>query len=191
MNQLTNAFPYRLGQFFRALTARVSDKEMERAACILTPASLALFHSMAIQDQCHGFDVCTTLQQVGYTNSDLLTAALLHDVGKAAARLPTWQRAIIVLLNRFAPRLLARLSRGELQGQTLSLPNGWRRPFVVHVHHPEIGAQWAAEAGCSPIAVALIRRHQDKLADSLSLAQDENEEENQLLGALQAADSTN
>ena len=175
---------YRVGQFVQALTARVPEQEAEQAIRILTPEAQALFRRQAVQDQRHALAVYRTLCQAGRTNPQLLAAALLHDVGKAAARLPAWQRAIIVLLERFAPRLLARLGQGEL-------PQGWRRPYVVHIQHPETGARWAQEAGCSPLTVALIRRHQDGLASGSSLAGGGVNEENQLLAALQAADSKN
>ena len=184
MNQPTGVHHYRVRQFFRALAARVSEEELEQVVCILTPASLTLFRSMAIQDQRHGLDVCAALRQAGHNNPDLLAAALLHDAGKAAARLPAWQRAVIVLLDRFAPRLLARLSQGEQDGRALSLPKGWRRPFVAHARHPEVGARWAQEAGCSPLTVALIRRHQDRISNCRT-------EEDQLLTVLQAADNLN
>jgi len=167
---------YRVRQFFRALTARVSDEELEQVAHILTPASLTLFRSMTTQDQRHALEVYRVLHRAGHTDSQLMTAALLHDVGKSTARLWAWQRAIIVLLERFAPRLLARLSRGKLRG--------WRRPFIVHVRHPEIGACWAEEAGCPPLTIALIRRHHDRLGNYRT-------EEDQLLVALQEADNLN
>jgi hypothetical protein len=104
-----------------------------------------------------------------------------------------WQRAVIVLLERFAPHLLVRLSQEAPQGYAmslpkgpaLSLPKGWRRPFVVHARHPQAGAHWAEEAGCSPLTVALIRRHQDQSTGCSPLAV----EEDQLLAALQAADN--
>jgi len=79
-----------------------------------------LFRCQTIQDQRHALAVYHKLCHAGHTNPQLLAAALLHDVGKAAARLPAWQRAVIVLLDRFAPRLLARLSQGEPQGRLLS-----------------------------------------------------------------------
>ena len=202
---------YRVGQFLRALTAQVPEEEIEQATHILTPEARALFRRQAIQDQRHALAVYHTLRRAGHTNPQLLAAGLLHDVGKAAARLPAWQRAVIVLLNRFAPCLLARLSRGEPQDRSWSLskepalpvppvPSAvegsvaegslskvCRRPFVVHAQHPEIGARWACEAGCSPLTVALIRRHQDKRASNSPLTV----EEDQLLTALQAADSLN
>jgi len=167
---------YRVRQFFRALTARVSDQELEQVAQILTPEALSLFRSMSAQDQCHALEVQRTLLRAGHTNSQLLAAALLHDVGKAAARLSSWQRAVIVLLERLAPRLLARLSQGE--------PQGWRCSFVVHARHPEIGARWAEETGCLPLTVALVRRHQDRPGGCRT-------REDQLLAALQAADNLN
>jgi hypothetical protein len=182
---------YRVGQFFQALTARMPEEMVERATRTLPPRARDLFRRQTAQDQRHALAVYHALRQAGHAHPHLLAAALLHDVGKAAARLPAWQRAIIVLLNRFAPRLLARLGRGELRGAALNQPNGWRRPFIVHIHHPEIGARWAEEADCSPLTVALIRRHQDKPAPALSCAQDETGEENRLLAALQAADDTN
>ena len=167
---------YRVGQFLQALTARVSEEKVEQAICTLTPEAQVLFRHQAAQDQRHGLAVYHALRQAGHTNPHLLAAALLHDVGKAAARLRAWQRAVIVFLDRFAPRLLARLSQGE--------PRGWRRPFVVHARHPEVGARWAREAGCSPLTVALIRRHQHRLV-SYPTEQDHRR------AALQAADNLN
>lgn len=170
---------YRVGQFIQALTAEVPEEEVERATRILPPQAKVLFRRQAIQDQHHALAVYRALRRAGHTNPSLLAAGLLHDVGKAAVGLPAWQRAVIVLLDRFAPRLLHWMSRGE--------PEGWRRPFVVHAQHPQIGARWAEEAGCSPLTVALIRRHQEQLPGCLSLASWEE----RLLAALQAADNVN
>jgi hypothetical protein len=176
---MVEAVLYRVGQFLQALTARVREEQAEQATHILTPQARALFRRQAVQDQRHALAVYRALRQSGHTDTHLLAAALLHDAGKAITRLPAWQRAIIVLAERFAPRLLARLSQGE--------PEGWRRPFAVHAQHPEVGARWAEEAGCSPLTVALIRRHQDPLGSDLSASA----EEDRLLAALQAADSLN
>ena len=175
---------YRVGQFLRALTARIPDDEVEQAMRVLTPEAQGLFRRQAMQDQRHALAVYRTLYQAGHTDPELLAAALLHDVGKAAAQLPAWQRAIIVLLDRFTPRLLARLSQGEPKTHASSRLGSWRHAFVVHARHPEAGARWAQEVGCSPLTIALIRRHQDRLASC-------EIEEDQLLAALQAADSLN
>jgi hypothetical protein len=184
---------YRVGQFLQALTAGVPEAEVEQAIRILPPRAQRLFRHQAVQDQRHAMAVYHALRQAGHKNPQLLAAGLLHDAGKAAARIPAWQRAVIVLLERFAPRLLAWLSQEEPQGCVpslskgcvLSLPKDWRRPFVIHARHPQAGARWAEEAGCSPLTVALIRRHQDQLIGCSPLAV----EEDQLLAALQAADN--
>jgi hypothetical protein len=176
MSRPTQAIHYRVAQFFRALTARVSDEEVEQATRFLAPEARALFRRQVVQDQRHALTVYRALQQAGHTEPRLLAAALLHDIGKAAGRLPPPFRATIVLLERFAPGLLARLSRGE--------PGSWNGPFVVHARHPETGAHWAQEAGCSPLTVALIRRHEEKPTR-------DHTEEDQFLAVLQAADSTN
>lgn len=173
---MTKRIRYRVGQFLRALTARVSDEEVKRATRALTPEAQSLFRLQAAQDQRHALAVYRALQQAGYKDPHLLAAALLHDAGKAAARLSAVHRSIIVLLGRFAPILLARLSREE--------PGWWDRNFVIHERHPAIGARWAEEAGCSALTVDLIRRHEEELASCRN-------EQDRVLAALQAADDAN
>ncbi len=150
---------YRSRQFFGALTARTDDSDEQTLVRLLTPPQLALFRRMARNDQRHSLDVCATLRQAGHEDPTLLTAALLHDAGKAAGRIWLWQRTLVVLLARWAPGLLRWLERGDIQAPW------WRRGFVVNRAHPELGARWAAEAGCSPATVDLIRRHQHIATD--------------------------
>jgi hypothetical protein len=168
---------YRVRQFASALLARVSPDDLREADEVLAPDAQKLFRRMSVSDQCHSLNVMHTLRRQGQTTPDVLAAALLHDVGKSAARLYPWHRAIIVLSARFAPGVLAWLTRGE--------PRGWRRPFVIHRQHTEMGAEWAAQAGCSPLTVSLIRRHQEPLRHA------PQDEEERLLVALQRADGVN
>jgi hypothetical protein len=78
------------------------------------------------------------------------------------------------------------LSQGKPPGAAEGLLERWRRPFLVHAWHPEVGARWAHQAGCSLLTIALIRRHHERLPDVTARA-----EEDVLLAALQAADSAN
>jgi len=170
---------YRVSQFFHALTARAAPAEVAQAITLLPADARVLFGRQSRADQCHALAVWRSLRQAGYSNPQLLSAALLHDVGKAAARLTLWQRAAIVALDRFAPRALQRLGHSGVAGEGRAW--GWRHPFAVTVHHAELGARWAEEAGCSPVTVTLIRRHQDRVVSAET-------EADRLLAALQAAD---
>ena len=143
---------------------------------LLSEPERVLFSRYAFADQWHGLRVLHMLRDAGYNHPDLLVAALLHDVGKTRYPLSVWDRIVIVAGQAFFGRRTERWGQGE--------PRGWRRPFVVRAQHPLWGAEMAALAGSRPGVVALIRRHQEHLADVTS--EDEN-----LLRRLQWADDQN
>ena len=140
----------RARQFFRAMLGRVSLSERAIVEGTLSPAQTALFWRMAPCDQRHSLDVYYALRDGGCQDEALLVAALLHDVGKAAARLTIAHRVAVVLIERAAPGWLARWA-GE--------GKGWIAPFAAHLQHPQIGAAWAQVAGSSADIVTLIRQH--------------------------------
>ena len=169
---------YRVEQFLRALTARrvVSEERTERLVRILHPEARALFARQAPEDQRHALAVYDALCKEGLTCEALLAAALLHDVGKVAAELPPWERGLFVLAERFAPRVLDGVTRGE--------DGGWRGSLSRYANHAEIGADLAEEARCSSLTVELIRRHEEPLKECRT-------DVDRLLAALQAADGVN
>lgn len=172
---------YRVRQFFWALGARMSPAAWVEIKALLTPEQVDLFRRMPRYDQRHSLRVMHTLRAAGHRQPELLAAALLHDVAKSSGPLRLWHRVAIVLLRAVSPRWLARLSR-EVE------PGHWRYPFCAHRKHAEIGARWAASAGCSPLAVWLIAHHQS------TSGSEPGEPENPgtpLLAALRWADDQN
>lgn len=173
---MTGSAIYRVRQFVRALTAPLAEETTPPELNILSAPQRALFERMHPADRRHALGLYRALVGAGERREDLLVAALLHDVGKAAGPAPLWVRVVVVLLERFTPGLLARLGTGEAEG--------WRRPFVTYRRHPEIGAEWAAAAGCSPTTVTLIRHHHDDSAEEL------DSETSDLLQILRQADGS-
>jgi hypothetical protein len=165
---------YRLGQFRRHLGSRVAEAELREAHRILTPAQMKLFLQMSAGEQAHSLAVLRRLEAQGEREPDLLSAALLHDVGKALRPLRLWERAWIVLVGRF-------LGKSTATGALENLP-WWQKPLRVASQHPAWGAEMALAAGSSERAASLIRRHQEK--GSLNL----QSEEDVLLRKLQAVD---
>jgi len=154
---------YRTEQFFAALRPVVSADDLRLASRVLGDSSpaMALFLQMSRTDQQHALAVLRTLLGWGVDDPALQQAALLHDVGKSLGQ-PLPHRVIIVLLGKFLPGALNRLANAPLTCPT------WRRPFVVHARHPQIGAELAAAAGCNPSVVTLIRTHQQPPATAPS-----------------------
>lgn len=144
---------YRARQFWLTIWAStLSSEDQALVDEALTPAQQELFAQMHPSEQHHGLRVLKMLQGWGESHPDLMVAALLHDVGKSRHQLRIWERVLIVMGRAFFPGRVQRWGRTPLVR--------WNRPFVVAEQHPNWGARRALEAGCSPVAVNLIRCHQ-------------------------------
>ncbi len=153
---------YRLDQVRQQLgfVGPLSTKDEVEVASWLPASALPLFRIMSQADQQHSLRVCRGLQARGYTEKDLLVAALLHDVGKAEGRVPFWTRPAIVIGKRCAPRLLMRVivALDQLDKKSLSR---WRRSLSYAWWHAEVGAKLAEAVGLSERAILYIRTHHD------------------------------
>ena len=146
---------HRFRQGLRALAAWLRPADDTLAAQHLTPELLALYRRMRRSERQHSLRVLQALCETQQNDPDLLTAALLHDVGKIRTSFFLPEKVLVVLVKAAAPRLYQRWGSGPARG--------WRRPFAVSVQHPAWGADMVAAAGGGPVAVELIRRHQDRL----------------------------
>lgn len=176
---------YRVRQFWKALFARPDWQDLALARVVLGPQSMELFLRMQPGEQLHSLQVyhqiAASLEEAPVEESEhLLVAALLHDVGKSRYPLSLWERVIIVLGKAIAPGLVN--SWGGLDELPLEKISLWRRPFVVAAQHARWGAEMAARAGISPLAVTLILRHQDTIHEAPATVAD------RLLKVLQSID---
>jgi hypothetical protein len=162
-------------------SANVSVEDQAMVEQVLGPAgpqAAALFRRMPRDAQAHSLRVLKALQanvqqadvqQTGVLSPrplppDLAAAALLHDVGKAAAGeagayLGLWLRGPLVLLERWCPDLLVQWASPQPAPSI-------RYALYVHHAHPEVGANMARAAGCTPLTCWLIAHHQDPQAEN-------------------------
>lgn len=166
--------PYRVQQVWRFFRRQPSQEDITWLQCYLTAEQQALFFKQQRGDQAHVITVARTLYAQGHHDERLLSAALLHDVGKAPGVSLFW-RTILVLGKKLTPSLLASLP---------SQPQGWLAPLIRAYHHPTLGANMAQDAACHPDTISLIRYHQEAETDL-------SEELETMLKALQKVDDAN
>lgn len=193
----TSRILYRTRQFWQALGATLSPEDLDLVREVLAPSQRRLFERLQMSEKAHSIKVLRALLNQGENHPDLLVAALLHDVGKSRFPLNLVDRILIVLGKGFFPQrakrwgsqpvtVLKSLHISDRRGPlTKAYLENWRRPFIMAERHPAWGAEMAAQAGASPLAVALIHRHQDELDPTL---ESNSGLEEHLLRKLQAVD---
>ena len=177
----TSRLLYRTRQFWQAISTRSSQVDLELISSILTPSQISLFNQMQASEQAHSLRVFRKLTSQEEQNTDLLVAALLHDVGKIRAPLRLWERVLIVLVRVICPGCIHKWGSAPSEGSL-----SWRQTFVVAEQHPQWGAELAAQCGTSALAVELISRHQEQLTSSQVSG---SSMEDSLLRKLQAVDN--
>jgi hypothetical protein len=145
---------YRVAQGIDALFPRVPADRDEILAAALTPEQRRAFLDMSSVDQAHVLRVYRAVKSgEPAASSDLLVAALLHDIGKVSpdGRVRLVHRVLRVALAKFAPSTWRRLS-------ALPAPR-WRNGFALAEHHAGLGARIAERLGCSARTCWLIEQH--------------------------------
>jgi putative nucleotidyltransferase with HDIG domain len=184
---ITGRWLYRTRQFWFAVRSDPRLVDLENAATFLNLEQLILFQRMQPSEQAHSLRVQQALLERGEQDKDLFVAALLHDVGKTRYPLHLWERIWIVLAQAVYPSCVDRWGKAEHeQPETIAW---WRKAFVVAAQHPKWGAEMAEASGTAPMAVALIRRHQEKHTSLIGWETASREEI--LLQTLQSVDDLN
>jgi hypothetical protein len=136
---------YRARQFVLALFPKFEEHHHDLVRGVMSDGELALFESMDRSDRRHGIRVMEHLMTDHHADRDLLAAALLHDCGKG--RVPLWLRVAYVAAPWFV---------GRLAGETASGSHRTDSAAYRLVHHAEIGAELARQAGSSEATVRYI-----------------------------------
>ncbi|WP_051585948.1 HD domain-containing protein [Caldanaerobius polysaccharolyticus] len=140
---------YRGKQFYTYYTAKISDEDWKFLSKYLNEKQLKIFLKLPLYEQRHSLDVAYNILNMSPdASSDLVIAALMHDIGKGNSLTPM-KKAIAVLLDKLAQSLAVKLSK--------------RWPFLyTYYNHPAIGGKIAAKIGLSKRCVYLIEHHNDK-----------------------------
>lgn len=146
---------YRVGQGLGYLRPRRPASVDESLRALLQPAEFGLLRGLSTADRAHHLSVYRRLVRHGVSDRELLTAALLHDVGKASGNMKVGlvHRTVAVIVASVAPNAVRKIAD----------PDGrrWRRIFWLIIAHPERGASMARSIGCSERVCWLIAHHHD------------------------------
>jgi putative nucleotidyltransferase with HDIG domain len=145
---------YRGAQCFRGFVTVVDPDDARAVAALLSPQELQLFLAQRPRDRRHAVLTMRHLERIATAGAstpseELLTAALLHDIGKGP--LHVGDRVLYVLLEALSPTLVDRFADEHASRLRSAL---WRLR-----HHASLGAAQLIAAGSAPRVVELIVAH--------------------------------
>jgi putative nucleotidyltransferase with HDIG domain len=140
-------------QFVRGLRPALTAGEVAEVRTLLTPAEFDLFRRAEPRDRRHSVDLLHLLCREGVggaaPSSEMLVAALLHDVGKGPLR--TSDRVLFVVLQAALPAVLDRVAKSDAGHRRAAL---WRLR-----HHATLSADRLREAGSAERVIEIVAAH--------------------------------
>jgi hypothetical protein len=131
------------GRFLGVLGARpLTPAEQRQVAGLLRPDERPLFWRQSPADQRHGYECACRVLSRAPARRDLVRAALLHDVGKGAARV----------------RVPGRVLAAVLSGLHLPAPG----ELEDYLAHGPRGAEALRAAGAEPLVASYAQHHHGK-----------------------------
>lgn len=144
---------------FREAGREPSSEDFELGRQRLTPELFALFCAQHPRDVVHSAATARWLLNRGHGDVDLITAALLHDIGKGKQR--RTDRAAYVIAARF--HLASRVA-------SAGAPTEVQRAMARTLDHSRVGAEALAAHGASERTVNLTLLHHSSPATDPVLA---------------------
>lgn len=164
----------RIKQFYRAVNARLDDRDFIFINTYLNGREQNLFFAMRIYDQRHVLNVAYTAQDLmknapAVNKRLLLRACLLHDAGRTAEDIFLLDKVFAVLLDKYMPRAARFLARYN-EVKTHSFFAKRRHALYIYYNHARIGAEKLRRLGLYDIAEIIEHHHSPpKRGDSTEL----------------------
>jgi hypothetical protein len=119
---------------------------------VLSEGELKLWRRMSRVDRRHAVGVARRVERAlgADATAPVLAAALLHDVGKTAARLGTYGRVVATV---------AGAATGPEMARAWTEGKGFTRRVGLYLRHGELGGDMLALAGSDALTVAWAREH--------------------------------
>lgn len=138
------------GRFLDVTLARPlrPGEQAEVAALLRTEAERSMYWDQPRADQRHGLAAARLVRSARPRRTDLVRAALLHDVGKRRSRLGPMGRSLATVLGRFGIGGPAR--------------------FVDYLDHGRIAARELDRAGAESLVVAFALHHHGERPEEIS-----------------------
>lgn len=162
---MTSAVSLRVHQFVEYLRPAPVDVSVPADLLRrLTPESRKVFAQLTPVDQAHLIRVASETSHIARDDDDLIAAALIHDIGKYHERITVrlHDRVAKVLLERWSPRVLARLTAQDTP--TRAMGGLW-----VLGRHAKAGAALARSWGYSERVCWLIEHHETQHTTDMGL----------------------
>jgi hypothetical protein len=142
-----------VGRFFGSLRpGGPSRRNVQWVRSVLSPREYALWQRMSGPDRRHSSHVARAVQRAlgDHAPTEVLAAALLHDVGKIHSGLRTFGRVVATLTIKTA---------GRDEVASWSQVGGIHRRIALYQNHPAIGGDDLELAGSHPLTTAWTREH--------------------------------
>jgi hypothetical protein len=127
---------YRVKQFFWGLVARLTESDISFVNNNLDEHELKLFFKLPKNEQLHSVKVARIvgdeIKARGINDRNIIKAALLHDIGKIESGLNIFSKSIMVLGDKYCPKLLSKFIRFKVVN--------------AYYNHPEIALTYLSES---------------------------------------------
>ena len=129
-----------------------STRDVQWVHTVLSAGELALWQRLSNPDRRHSVQVARAVQGALADDvpTEVLAAALLHDVGKIHSRLRTFGRVVATLTIKTA---------GRDEVASWAPVGGLHRRIALYQDHPAIGGDDLELAGSHPLTAAWAREH--------------------------------